>query len=202
MTQVDHAVGPATISDSARFLSYQTRIRTRRAALRASIGLAAACGCLLVFSAVAAGTTGAVEQNDIAAVVPYPEGYRTWAHVKSALVSSRHPDFERSGGFRHIYANTRAADGYRSGVFPDGSIIVVDWLEGRDENGMFSEGARRRVDVMVKDRARFAATGGWGFERFQGDSRTERTVTSPATQCFACHSGPGTRDLVFSKFRD
>ena len=78
----------------------------------------------------------------------------------------------------------------------------MDWLEGRDDKGAFSEGARRRVDVMVKDRARFAATGGWGFERFQGDSRTERTVKSAAKECFACHSGPTTRDLVFSRLRD
>jgi len=78
----------------------------------------------------------------------------------------------------------------------------VDWLEGEDQNGMFTESVRRRFDVMIKDGARFPATGGWGFERFKGDSRVERTVTSAATQCFECHAGPGTRDMVFSKLRD
>jgi hypothetical protein len=139
---------------------------------------------------------------DEGALVTYPEGYRSWFHVKSALVSARHPDFERSRGFRHIYANPQAVAGYRSGTFPDGSIIVVDWLEAKDENGLFTEATRRRFDVMIKDRARFAATGGWGFERFNGDSRTERAVTSAAKQCFECHAGPGTRDLVFSRLRD
>ena len=135
-------------------------------------------------------------------LVPYPEGYRDWAHVKTVLVSERHPDFARSGGFRHIYANPQAAKGYRGGVFPDGSIIVVDWLEGKDDNGMHIESTRRRLDVMVKDQTRFTATGGWGWERFKGDSRTERIVTSPASECMACHTGPGTRDLVFSRFRE
>lgn len=121
----------------------------------------------LAIVASAALAARAVEPT-VAAKVAYPEGYRTWAHVKSALVSSRHPDFERSGGFRHIYANPQALAGYRGGTFPEGSIIVVDWSEGRDENGAFSEAARRRVDVMVKDRSQFASTGGWGFERFQG----------------------------------
>lgn len=165
------------------------------------VRLAGTCGCVLAFMVGAALIGQAVEETDDA-VVSYPEGYRSWAHVKTALVSSRHPDFERSGGFRHIYANAQAVTGYRTGTFPEGSTIVVDWLEGRDENGMFIEGIRRRVDVMVKDRARFAATGGWGFDRFQGNSRTERLVTSAASQCFACHSGPGTRDLVFSTFRE
>jgi hypothetical protein len=169
--------------------------------LNASIGFAVACQCLFAVGLAASRAPQAAERTP-AAVVPYPVGYRTWAHVKSALVSSRHPDFESNGGFHHIYANTQAMAGYRGGEFPDGSIIVVDWLEGREENGTFTEGAQRRLDVMVKDRARFAATGGWGFERFQGASRTERTVGSAATQCFACHSGHGTRDMVFSKFRE
>ena len=171
----------------------------RSIALKVSIGFAVACGCVLTFC-IAAGRSTAAQVQTVA-VVSYPDGYRTWTNVKSALVSSRHPDFEGSGGFRHIYANTQAIEGYRAGAFADVSIIVVDWIEGRDENGMFTEGARRRVDVMVKNRSQFDATGGWGFERFQGDSRTQRTVTSASTQCFACHSGPGTRDMVFSKFR-
>jgi Cytochrome P460 len=134
--------------------------------------------------------------------VPYPEDFRSWAHVKTALVSASHPDFNRAGGFRHIYANPAAIAGYRSGTFADGSIIVVDWLEGRDDKGAFTEGARQRVDVMVKDRTRFAATGGWGFERFRGDSRTERTVTSAAEQCYACHAKAGEMDSVYSRLRE
>jgi hypothetical protein len=157
----------------------------------------------LLAGVIAAATIGkAIVQKDGPVSIPYPEGHRSWAHVKTALVSSRHPDFQQAGGFRHIYANPTAMDGYRAGTFADGSIIVVDWLEGLDDNGAFTEGARRRLDVMVKDSARFAATGGWGFERFKGDSRSERMVTSAAEQCFACHSGPRSRDLVFSRVRD
>jgi hypothetical protein len=140
------------------------------------------------------------------ASVPYPEGYRTWVHVRSGLVTKQHPNFAASGGFRHIYANPQATAGYRdpAGKFPDGSVIVVDWLEGKDDNGSFTESTRRRLDVMMKDSVRFAATGGWGYEQFIGDSRTERNVPAAAVtkQCAACHSGPGTRDSVFSKLRE
>ena len=170
-----------------RFTIQRSRIRCARALL------------LLLTTAL---STPTFMKADEGALVSYPEEYRTWFHVKTALVSARHPDFERSHGFRHIYANPPAVVGYRSGTFPDGSIIVVDWLEAKDENGMFTESSRRRFDVMIKDRARFAATGGWGFERFKGDSRIDRTVTSAAKQCFECHAGPGTRDLVFSKLRE
>jgi hypothetical protein len=144
----------------------------------------------------------AVASNPGPDAVPYPEGFRSWAHVKTALVSASHPDFNSVGGFRHIYANPAALAGYRSGAFADGSIIVVDWLEARDDKGAFTEGARQRVDVMVKDRTRFAATGGWGFERFQGDSRTGRSVTSAAEQCYACHAKAGEKDSVYSRLRE
>ena len=139
---------------------------------------------------------------DEEAAVAYPDEYRSWFHVKSAFVNAMYPDFEHAGGFRHIYANPQAVAGYREGIFPDGSIIVVDWLEEKVENGVFIESARRSVDVMMKDRARFAATGGWGFERFMRGSRSERSRSSAARRCFECHAGPGTRDMVFSRLRE
>ena len=160
-------------------------------------------GLTASFAVLLAGLSGAPATGaEGKALVQYPEEYRTWFHVKTALVSARHPDFGRTGGFRHIYANPEAVKGYRAGVFADGSVIVVDWLESKDDNGSFTEATRRRLDVMMKDRSRFASTGGWGFERFSGNSRTERVVTSPATQCFECHSGSGTRDAVFSTIRE
>lgn len=130
--------------------------------------------------------------------VSYPEDYRGWFRVKTALVSERHPDFAQSGGFRHIYANPLAVAGYKDGNFADGAAIVVDWIRAVEKNGAFSEGARRRIDVMVKDRGRFAATGGWGFEQFRGDSQVDRMVQAPATQCYSCHASKTTRDAVFS----
>ena len=169
---------------------------TRLSAAGLRVGLA---GALLV---LVGSLTNVSTQSGSNPAVPYPEGYRTWVHVKSGLVSARHPDFARSGGFRHIYANPAAITGYRTGSFPDGSIIVVDWLEGQDENGSFTEATRSRIDVMVKETKRYATTKGWGFERFNGNSQTERMVTAADSQCVTCHSGPNARDLVFSKFRE
>src|SRR5215468_3163197 len=121
--------------------------------------------------------------------VPYPEGYRLWAHVKTALIGPQSPAFENSGGIHHIYANEKATEGYRTGKFPDGSVMVADFLETRENAGVTTEGPRRRIDVMVKDSKRYAATGGWGFEQFKGDSQTDRMVTAEiATKCFDCHS--------------
>ena len=56
--------------------------------------------------------------------VAYPEGYRTWAHVKSTLIGPTHKNFATMGGFQHIYANEAALTGYRTRNFPEGSVIV------------------------------------------------------------------------------
>jgi hypothetical protein len=145
------------------------------------------------------GLSLSAEPND---QVPYPAGYRLWAHVKSALIGPQNPAFENSGGLHHIYANEKAMDGYRAGRFPDGSVFVADFLETRENAGVTTEGPRRRIDVMVKDSKRYAATGGWGFEQFKGDSQTDRMVTAEiATKCFDCHSKQKERDSVFSEFR-
>lgn len=133
--------------------------------------------------------------------VAYPEGYRSWTHVKSGLISPSHANFGVNGGFQHIYANGPAMVGYRTRTFPEGSIVVFDWLEMRDNNGAFQEGPRRQVDVMVKDSTLHAATGGWGFQRFVKDSKTELAAAPTPQQCFACHDRLKKDGLVLSSYR-
>jgi len=133
--------------------------------------------------------------------IPYPDGYRRWVHVGTTLVGPQSPFFAGSGGIHHIYANAQALQGYETGHFPDGAVIVFDLLETKEADGLVLEGARKRLDVMVKDTQGFAATGGWGFERFSGDTATRLLTDEKRTQCFACHQKSKAQDYVFSKFR-
>ena len=65
------------------------------------------------------------------------------------------------------------------------------------------EGPRRQVDVMVKDSQRYASTGGWGFQRFVKDSKTELAESPSPQQCFACHDqNEKQNDLVLGKYRE
>jgi len=132
--------------------------------------------------------------------VSYPEGYRRWTHIKTGLVTADNPNFKTNGGYHHIYGNDKAMEGYESGKFPDGSIIVFDLLDAKVQNGNIQEGERKHLDVMTKDNAKYPDTGGWGYEEFNGDRHTERALTPAAkTQCFTCHAKKD--DFVFSEFR-
>jgi hypothetical protein len=135
--------------------------------------------------------------------VPYPEEYRDWRHVKSMVIEEGHPLFASFGGIHHLYANDKAVKGYKDGSFPDGAVIVFDLLEAPRADDAMTEGARKFTGVMHKDAEKYAATGGWGFEGFAGDSKIERMVgVNAATACYSCHTSQKDHDYVFSRPRD
>lgn len=135
--------------------------------------------------------------------VPYPTGYRDWHHVKSMVIQEGHPLFESFGGIHHLYANAAALDGYKAGKFPDGAVIVFDLLEAQRADNAISEGKRKVLGVMHKDAAKYAATGGWGFEGFAGGDPASRAVgAKAATACYSCHTSEKGHDYVFSRMRD
>ena len=134
--------------------------------------------------------------------VPYPTNYRDWPHVKSMVIEPGHALHATFGGIHHLYANPKAMLGYRTGEFPDGAVIVFDLLEALSKDHTVTEGARKVVGVMHRDSQKYAATGGWGFEGFAGDSSTQRVVgANAATACFACHQAQRAQDYVFSRYR-
>ena len=135
-------------------------------------------------------------------LVPYPQGYRDWHHVKSMIISPGHGLYDTFGGIHHLNANKAAIKGYRSGKWPDDAVIVFDLLDANAADNTVTEGARKVVGVMHRDATKYAATGGWGFEGFKGDSKTERAVgANAAAACYGCHTAQKDAGFVFSKMR-
>ena len=55
---------------------------------------------------------------------------------------------------------------------------------------------------MRRDARKYAATGGWGYEGFKGDSTRERAVGANAqSACHQCHISQKDSRFVFSKLR-
>lgn len=132
--------------------------------------------------------------------IPYPEGYREWTHVKTYIVGPKSPAFKFIGGFNHVYANETAMVGYKTGRFPNGSVIVSDVIEAKEDSVDIREGPRHHIDVMVRDSIKFSDAGGWRFEEFQGDSPTIRLLTPQIRAiCSNCHTKQ--KDMVFSVYR-
>jgi hypothetical protein len=149
---------------------------------------AAVLGCSLYASA-------SVDSN-----VPYPEHYRNWAFAKAKLIP---PTAAGQPGFRHHYANRKAAGSWGTGRFDEGSKIVDERVEAiQNANGIWVEGKVLHVAVMEKDH-HYPETGGWAFNVFTGDDRTVGlTPEQGKAACFeACHKSQAARDFVFSDYR-
>ncbi len=132
----------------------------------------------------------------------YPEGYRSWTHVKSMVIREGHPLESPFLGIHHVYANPQAVEGLRSGHYPDGAVLAFDLLESVAGDKTLEEGGRRLLGVMEKNRTAYPQSAGWGYEAFDGDSRSERLVTDGGAACHACHTAMHDRDYVFSRLRE
>lgn len=156
-------------------------------------------------AAIAAITVSALAGIGVAATshspVPYPDGYRTWQHAKTMLIQPGHALENPFGGIHHIYVNEAAMDGLREGSYADGAVFVFDLLGYHEADNTIVEGERKLVGVMHRDAEAYADTGGWGFEGFAGNSKSERLVTDGGTSCYGCHTAVTDSEYVFTQYR-
>jgi hypothetical protein len=135
-------------------------------------------------------------------VTKIPPGYRDWR-----LISVSH----EAGNLNSIGAvlgNDVAIKAYREGKlpFPDGTILAAlhyGHVPSPENNKVFGQaqsfvpGPPTNIQFMVKDSAKYAATGGWGFATFiDGKPAAAASMKS----CFPCHNQAKASDLVFTHY--
>jgi hypothetical protein len=162
---------------------------------------------LLVAVAIVAGvvTPGighAGEQATPIFLTNVPPGYRDWR-----LISVSHEEGTLHS-FAAILGNDIAIKAYREGKlpFPNGTIIAAlhyRHVSSEENNKVFGQaqsfvpGPPTNIQFMVKDSAKYAATGGWGFGHFN-DGKPAEEASMKA--CFPCHNQVKARDLVFTRY--
>src|SRR3954468_19732594 len=118
-----------------------------------------------------------------------------------------------------IVGNPVMIDAYRAGIpangkpVPDGAKMAkIHWTP--KQNPFFPDatvpGSLLNVDFMLKDKKRFADSGGWGYAVFDYDASSDSfkpgTLAGMPPQgndarCgFACHTTEKTRDYVFTDY--
>ena len=161
----------------------------------------ATLGSIVASTALASGYAG----GDAAPVfvTQIPPGYREWT-----LISLAHEEGNLNS-LGAILGNDIAIKAYRAGTlpFPDGAIIAAlhyrhspseenNKVFGREQS--FIAGTPTNIQFMVKDSARYAATGGWGFGHFtNGKPSTDEAFMKT---CFSCHEQAKSWDLVFTRY--
>jgi hypothetical protein len=170
------------------------RRRTRSAAAHPTLSVLAALALLAVLlpALPAPAGDGPVAPTGIG----IPAGYRGW----EVVAPSQRDDKDE---LRVILGNPAAMEAYRKGTlpFPDGAVIAkLAWKRAKSAefDNTFVPGAPQRIEFMVKDGAKYAATGGWGFARFvDGKAADEKAHAT----CFPCHKASVKgNDFVFTRY--
>lgn len=136
------------------------------------------------------------------AAIEIPVGYRDWR-----LISVAHEEGDLND-LRAVLGNDLAMQAYREDIrpFPDGAIIArLAWrhVASEENNAVFGRaqsfvaGAPTNVQFMVKDEAKFASTGGWGFAQVTDGKPVD---AAGLATCYACHLPVKERDFVFTHY--
>jgi hypothetical protein len=130
-----------------------------------------------------------------------PASFRNWYHVNTMVIDKGSPLFEAMGGMHNVYVDATGETALRNGEpYPDKTVFVVDLHEFTVADGSYLEGPRKATAIMLKDKTKYAATGGWGFQAWAGGDPAKPMVTDPARQCFGCHQPRKDQDYVYSTY--
>lgn len=161
---------------------------------------------LVVLLAAAMGVAQVSAQS--AEGVQLPNDYRFWYHVGSKSITAEAaeaiglPDVFNDT-FDAVFANVVALNDLRNGTRPfrDGASFAAPFFKlTHPVDGMDAPGDLAFTAVMLKDSARYADTGGWGFAVFGPD---KQPVEGLGSGCFACHeSQASNNDFVFSALNE
>ena len=117
----------------------------------------------------------------------YPKNPKRWSYVASRYSTGTPDGFD---GFRIVLANPFAARLIEEGRTADRGLKFAQFVhEAVVEPSGVSPGRLVRVNLMVLDPERYAATGGWGYASYDDTGR--EIPIEPQTDCAGCHmSGP------------
>ena len=145
--------------------------------------------------------TGVFARTDDGPLMPvnFQRGYL----ANSMLVTKEPNNTGLLTGVHLIYVNPIGADRFKHGgstTYPDGTVFVDDVREFSLDDGVYHQGSRKFLTVMVKNSKKYASTGGWGLQAWKGGDPTKPIADDPAKQCFTCHVPQKANDYVFSTY--
>ena len=130
--------------------------------------------------------------------ISLPDGYKDWR----LLSVSQRTD---NNTIRAILGNDIAIKAAREGKtnpWPDGAVLAkLAWKNAKHEkwDTAIVPGAFIQAEFMIKDGAKYAATGGWGFARWVGaEQKPYGKDANFVQECFGCHTPVKDRDWVFT----
>jgi hypothetical protein len=122
--------------------------------------------------------------------------YKNWKPISSTDRGDNHT-------MREILGNDialKAIADKKIQPWPDGAAFAkVAWQEAPDANGVIRPGKFVQVELMVRDKTRYAATVGWGWGRWRGtDLKPYGKGAHFDNECVSCHRPVRDNDWVYT----
>jgi mono/diheme cytochrome c family protein len=137
-----------------------------------------------------------------AGVRPAPNGIGFIPEYKDWKTISATERFD-SQNIRLVLGNdiaVRAVEAGQINPWPDGAIFAkVAWERLTGEDGAVRTGKFWQVELMIKDRRKYASSLGWGFARWRGADLQPFGKDADFVQaCVGCHTPMRDNDFVFT----
>ncbi len=127
------------------------------------------------------------------------QGYENWQ------VAATHWRKDKNE-LRYVLVDPKNEKAFKKGgKLPNGAIIVkIGWSTKPMDS--FPDGLEadkiQRVEYMIKNDKKFAATGGWGYARFiKNPDGSYKPWGGDANECYACHTAVAGKDYLFSVYQ-
>ncbi|HXI59928.1 MAG TPA: cytochrome P460 family protein [Polyangia bacterium] len=130
-----------------------------------------------------------------------PVDFQRGLLANSMLVTKEPNNTGLLTGVHLVYVNPVGSDRFKRGgsaPYPEGTVFVDDVHEFSLDDGVYHEGGRKFLTVMVKNSKKYASTGGWGFQAWKGGDPTKPIADDPTKMCYSCHVPQKANDFVFS----
>lgn len=137
-----------------------------------------------------------------AAVQPEPNGlpffpdYKNWREISTTDRRDNHTMRVIAGNDIAI----KAIESKQVHPWPDGTVFAkIAWDEVPDDKGVLHADQFKQVEFMVKDKAKYASTAGWGWGRWRGmDLKPYGKDARFTGECVNCHQPVKDNDFVYT----
>lgn len=130
--------------------------------------------------------------------ITLPEGYKDWRLLS---VHQRGDNNTLRAVLGNDIAIKAAREG-RTNPWPDGAVLAKTVFKGTKHDrfeAALEPAAFVHAEFMIKDSAKFAKTGGWGYARWLGQEQKPYGKDADFVQeCIGCHTPVKDRDWVFT----
>jgi hypothetical protein len=130
------------------------------------------------------------------------KGYETWQVIAPSQTDESIKAVVGNPVMMKAFLDSIPANGH---AVPDGAMMAkIEWARQPNPESPYAvnvPGQLKSLAFMLKDSKRFAASGGWGYAKFDADGSGKLSPEGSGSGCgYECHTRARAHDFVFTHY--